>query len=147
MASLLTLPSSLALSNPSSGYTSAPALRLRAAFRCWALGRRWARTAAAIAIAGGARAGAGIGGACAAGTSNAPAGLLAARARRRARMGRAPPRLQRPHPRARPVRRNAAQDARGLERVLSIYVGAGSSADALEMFDGMLILSNLWERD
>ena len=48
MASLLTLPS-LSLSNPSAGTNSAPALRLRAAFRCWALGRRWAGAAAAIA--------------------------------------------------------------------------------------------------
>jgi ATP-dependent RNA helicase DDX21 len=49
MASLLTLPS-LSLANPSgSGGSTAPALRLRAAFRCWALGRRWAGTAAAIA--------------------------------------------------------------------------------------------------
>ncbi|XP_051177331.1 DEAD-box ATP-dependent RNA helicase 3, chloroplastic isoform X2 [Lolium perenne] len=46
MASLLTLPS-LALANPSG--SGAPALRLRAAFRCWALGRRWAGAAAAIA--------------------------------------------------------------------------------------------------
>ena len=48
MASLLTLPS-LSLSNPSAGTSSAPPLRLRAAFRCWALGRRWAGAAAAIA--------------------------------------------------------------------------------------------------
>ncbi|VAI39341.1 unnamed protein product [Triticum turgidum subsp. durum] len=48
MASLLTLPS-LSLSSPSGGAGLAPALRLRAAFRCWALGRRWAGAAAAIA--------------------------------------------------------------------------------------------------
>ncbi|KAE8799087.1 DEAD-box RNA helicase [Hordeum vulgare] len=40
-------PSLVELLSPSGGL--APALRLRAAFRCWALGRRWAGVAAAIA--------------------------------------------------------------------------------------------------
>ncbi|KAI4973235.1 hypothetical protein ZWY2020_028943 [Hordeum vulgare] len=38
---------SLSLSSPCGSL--APALRLRAAFRCWALGRRWMGVAAAIA--------------------------------------------------------------------------------------------------
>uniref|UniRef100_A0A0E0KKZ7 RNA helicase n=1 Tax=Oryza punctata TaxID=4537 RepID=A0A0E0KKZ7_ORYPU len=58
MASLLTLPS-LSLSNPSAaasaaagvGAGAAPSLRLRAAFRCWALRRAGGRWAAAGAIA------------------------------------------------------------------------------------------------